>query len=128
MSLEVVDAAPEALLGLVASRLPLGFRFVTMTCLDVPDGFQILYHFDRDFQLETIRVALKEGEAAPSISPVFEAAALVENEIQDLFGVRFTGLTLDYEGRLLLSQGAPKAPMRKDRADAPPEGKKGEEK
>jgi Ni,Fe-hydrogenase III component G len=28
----------------------------------------------------------------PSISPVYFAAFLVENEIQDLFGIRFQGL------------------------------------
>jgi ech hydrogenase subunit D len=35
---------------------------------------------------------------------VYFAAFLVENEIQDLFGIHFKGLVLDYERTLYLDQ------------------------
>ena len=114
----VHEVSPENLLSEVAARLPLGYRFVTMTCTDLGPAHDLLYHFDRDFQLETLRMNLPKGKTPPSISVIYSAALLVENEIQDLFGIRFSGLVLDYEGRLLLSEGAPLAPQNKKPADS----------
>ena len=39
------------------------------------------------------------------------AALLVENEIQDLFGIAVTGLVLDYHQHLLLTKEAPVKPF-----------------
>jgi Ni,Fe-hydrogenase III component G len=91
--------------------LPLGFRFVTMTCTDCGEYFDILYHFDKNYELSNLRLQLKKGDTLPSISPIIFAALLVENEIKDLFGVKVTGLVLDYESRLLLTDCAPEKPL-----------------
>ena len=47
----------------------------------------------------------------PSISGFCFAALLVENEIQDLFGIAVTGLVLDYHQHLLLTKEAPAKPF-----------------
>ena len=49
----------------------------------------------------------------PSISNLFFAAVLVENEIQDLFGIVIKDLAIDFKGRFILSDGAPVAPLNK---------------
>lgn len=90
-----------------------GYRFVTMTCSDLGDAHDILYHFDKQYALKHLRLRLPRGTALPSISNLFFAAVLVENEIKDLFGVAFTGLAIDYKGRFILSDGAPVAPLNK---------------
>jgi ech hydrogenase subunit D len=116
MSLELDNCAPvtaDHLLEQVAARKPMGYRFVTITCVDVGGAFELIYHFDKDYTLRNLRLRIEEGQGVPSISSIYFAAALVENEIKDLFGLSFTGLALDYEGRFLLSEGAPTAPMRK---------------
>jgi ech hydrogenase subunit D len=95
----------------VASKLPLGFRFVTMTCTDCIEYFDILYHFDKNYELSNLRLQLKKGDSLPSISPIIFAALIVENEIKDLFGVNVTGLILDYDNRLLLTSCAPERPL-----------------
>jgi ech hydrogenase subunit D len=119
MPLTVHEVSPENILSEVAARLPMGYRFVTMTCTDLGTAHDLLYHFDRDFHLETLRMTLPRGQKPPSISVIYSAALLVENEIQDLFGIRFSGLVLDYQGRLLLSEGAPAAPQNKTISAAP---------
>jgi ech hydrogenase subunit D len=116
MSMEIENCVPvtsDRLLEQVAARKPMGYRFVTMSCVDVGGAFDILYHFDKDYALSNLRMRIEDGQSVPSISSIYFAAALVENEIKDLFGLSFTGLALDYEGRFMLSEGAPTAPMRK---------------
>jgi len=89
-----------------------GYRFVTATCINLPDGsFDVLYHFDRDIGLKQYRLHVTAGEEIPSISHIFFCALLVENEIKELFGVNITDIVIDYGGHLLLSDGAPSTPM-----------------
>ena len=119
----VTEITKEHLLTEVAARLPLGYRFVTMTCNDLGDAHELTYHFDKDMVLDNLRLRLPKGEDAPSISTVYAAAALVENEIQDFFNLTFRGLVLNYDGRFLLSADAPAAPLG-GKKPAPPKHKK----
>ncbi len=95
----------------IASLFPRGYRFVTMTVVDCGDGFDVFYHFDQDYQLETYRLKLPYGVTLPSISHACFAALIVENEIQDLFGITVTGMEIDYHSHLLLADDAPVAPF-----------------
>jgi len=97
-----------------AARIAEGFRFVTMTCTDLGDAFDILYHLEKDHALHNLRLRLGRTEDLQSVSDICFAAVLIENEIQDLFGIKVRGLALDFEGKLLLSEGAPVAPQRRD--------------
>jgi ech hydrogenase subunit D len=91
-----------------------GYRLVTLTCSDLGDAHDVLYHFDKDYELQHLRVRIPRGETLPSITGLFFAAVLVENEIQDLFGLTVTGMVVDFKGRFLLSEGAPVAPLNKN--------------
>jgi NADH:ubiquinone oxidoreductase subunit C len=108
-----IDITTVSLLNEVASRMPQGFRFVTVTCLDGGDHHEIYYHFDKDYQLCNLRLQLPKGQPLPSISRIYFAAVLVENELQDLFGIKVADMVIDYGGRLLLTEDAPKAPLNK---------------
>jgi len=89
-----------------------GYRFITASCVDLgDDGFDLIYHFDRHTELKQFRVTVGPGEEVPSISKIFFCAFLVENEMQELFGVTITNIAIDYGGTLLLSEGAPSTPM-----------------
>jgi ech hydrogenase subunit D len=80
-----------------------GYRLVTLTGDTLPEEtFQIIYTFDRNYELVHLVLSIPAGQIVPSISPVYWAAFLVENELQDLFGLRFQGLALDYERTLFL--------------------------
>jgi ech hydrogenase subunit D len=101
---ELLPVGMDNLLGETAAVKMAGYRFVTLTCTALDENhFDILYHFDRALELKHLRLTLAAGTAVPSISPIYFAAFLVENEIQDLFGIRFTGLAIDY-GRTLYGE------------------------
>lgn len=97
-----------------------GARFVTMTGIDHKDDFEIVYTFDTgNLQLNHIRLLIKKGEQVPSISSIFPPAFLIENELQDCFGIKFGGLPVDAGGHLVLEQHATKEPLVKP--ESPPE-------
>ncbi len=114
----------EALLAEVARLKAEGWRLVTVTASELDaERLDLLYHFDRGLRLQHLRVAVAKRGDAPSISPVFFSAALVENEIQDLFGLRFAGLLLDFGGGLYREPESPAAPFCRrggQRPEAPP--------
>lgn len=95
-----------------------GFRLATATCVDRGDHLDVLYHFDRDLDLQTIRVSVPEGGSVPSLTPIYLCAFLVENEMFELFGLKVEGMAVDFGGGLLLSVDAPRMPMRKTAAPA----------
>jgi len=116
-----IDITTDTLLSEAALRVGIGqnARFVTLTCLDLGDRHEIYYHFDRDYQLTNLRLLLPKGQELPSITSVCPAAVIVENELQDLFGIKVMGLSLDYDGRLLLAETAPAAPLNKSTEGTP---------
>ncbi len=88
-----------------------GYRLVTESCVDLGDKFDILYHFDKDYKLENLRLTIDKGVRVKSISSVYFSAIFSENEMQDMFGVKFDGLAVDYGGKLLLGEDSPLSPM-----------------
>lgn len=113
MLTDVTEIAPDQVAHTAWQARQDGYRFVTMTCSDIGDAHDVIYHFDRHYALKHFRIRLPRGTSLPSISSVFFAATLVENEIKDLFGIDVTGLAIDYQGRFMLSEGAPSAPLNK---------------
>jgi NADH:ubiquinone oxidoreductase subunit C len=100
---DVICVSLEALVGEVAKIKVQGYRFVTLSVVERDeDTLDIFYHFDKSLTLRNCKLSVFRGVPVPSITPVYFAAFLVENEIQDLFGIRFDGLVVDYERTLYL--------------------------
>lgn len=103
---------PDQVVGACARMKAEGYRFVTMTCTAIDkNSFEILYHFDKNLDLSTLRLTTTKDSPVHSITAVYFAAFLVENEIQDLFGLRFPGLALDYNRTLFLDEEIRDAPF-----------------
>ena len=78
-----------------------GYRFLTITVDELDsDTLEIIYHFDKDLCLRNLRLITPKDEKIPSISPIYAAAFLAENEAEDLFKVHFEGLKIDYKSTL----------------------------
>ena len=101
----------ETLIGKVSNLQLSGYRFVTMTAVDCNDYFDVYYHFDKEYELYTLRLKVEKPGSVPSISKACFPALIVENEIQDLFGITFTDLLIDYEKHFLLASDAPEKPF-----------------
>lgn len=105
LKLDATVLAVEDLLPQVRELWHSNWRFVTQTVVDLGDaGFDIIYHFDRDLDLKNYRITVERGTPVPSISEIYFAAMLVENENRDLFGVSYEGLVLDFNRTLYLEQ------------------------
>jgi ech hydrogenase subunit D len=76
-----------------------GYRLGQLCAAKVGEQFHLLYSFDKDCTLTNLKLAVKEGEAIPSITGVYWPAFIYENEIQDLFGFEFKHLKLNYKGK-----------------------------
>jgi Ni,Fe-hydrogenase III component G len=88
-----------------------GYRYATMICLKKDDGHELIYIFDKDYKLKNLRYFVKPGEKPKSVSGIYLCALLIENEYQDLFGLTFDGLAIDYKGHLYLTPNSPKTPL-----------------
>lgn len=111
----VEEVLLDELLDRVAAAMESQLRFVTMTCLDSGPNVELYYHFASGSHLRHLHLVVPKRTEVPSISGIYFAAFLVENEIKELFGLSITGIALDYRGRLLLTEGGPERPMLKER-------------
>jgi len=95
-----------------ARRAADGWRLVTVTCVPLPDtNLDLIYHFDKNLTMEQVRLTVPRGTTLPSLTPDHPGAYMVENEMQDQFGLRFTGLAPDFGGHMLLEPEARLSPL-----------------
>ncbi len=103
--MQAISVLPENIVKEVASKKAEGWRFVTMSCVELDEqSCDLLYHFDKDLEMVHLRLTVAKDAPVPSISGVFFAAFLIENETQDHFGLKFEGLVLDYDRTLYLEE------------------------
>ena len=76
-----------------------GYRFgqACATKMD-DDTFEIVYSFDKAYQLVNLRLVISQGEEVESITGTYWPAFIYENEMHDLFGIKFNHMELDYQG------------------------------
>jgi len=116
----VISVAPEALLDEAAKIKFQGYKLVTVSCVELDAStIDILYHFDQEFQLKHFRVSAPREMVIPSISHIFPASFLVENEIQDLFNITFSNLSIDFKRTLFLENGIKSGPLCRYTLDSP---------
>lgn len=90
---------------------------VDITAVDYPERakrFDVVYHFLSMYQNHRVRVrvATREEDVVPSITPVHPSANWFEREVFDMFGILFSGHP-DLR-RLLTDYGFRGHPLRKD--------------
>lgn len=76
-----------------------GCRLVAITCTN-KDGMELSYSFDKDRELLNLRILTDTETELPSISIIYPYSFLYENEIKELFGVKITGITPDFNDEL----------------------------
>ena len=115
---QTIVVGRDALLTLVDLLTREGFDLlVDITAVDWPERearFDVVYHWLNLTSQERLRVkvAVADGEAAPSLTGRFKTADWFEREVFDMFGIRFEGHP--NLQRLLLWQDFQGHPLRKD--------------
>jgi ech hydrogenase subunit D len=75
-----------------------GYRLGQACALTNKGELQIIYSLDKDHVLLNLRLNVPADLEVPSITGIFWAAFIYENEMHDLFGFKFKNLALDYGG------------------------------
>ncbi|XPV76503.1 MAG: NADH-quinone oxidoreductase subunit C [Desulfovibrio sp.] len=89
-----------------------GLRMITVTCIELDEeSLELIYHWDDDLDEINLRLTVKKTDVVPSLTPANFGAFLIENEIQDQFGLKFDGLALDFGGKLYLTGEVKKTPF-----------------
>jgi NADH-quinone oxidoreductase subunit C len=109
-----VAASPEQMPKVAQAMLNTGCFMESLTAVDLPESFTLVYHFANFDELcrTVVHAALPKGAEAPTISHVYPGADWYEREVYDLFGIRFAGHP--NLRRLLLPEEADFHPLLKD--------------
>lgn len=106
------DTTLATIVAETKARKEAGKRLCAMTALQVDEtSCEIIYTFDKDLELEHLRLTVQNGETVPSVSPVFLCAFLYENEMIDQFGLSFSDLAIDFGGTLYLEENVRRTPF-----------------
>lgn len=96
-TLETVDI--KTLYRIMLEHLRSGYRLVQICATSVDGGAELIYSVALDYKLENYKVFVEEDEEINSISDIFPSAALFENEIAELFGVKIDSINMDFHGK-----------------------------
>lgn len=109
---KVIDVTLDTIVGEVMNMKNDGQRLVTFsTYQEGENKLGILYHFDKDYENTHLRLTAEMDKPIPSVSGVYFAALLVENEIRDQWDVKFDGLVLDFNRTLYLDPEVTQVPL-----------------
>lgn len=104
----IIPVAASELISKVSKLKEDGYRMGQACCTKVSAGFEILYSFDKNHELLNLKLTIPEEEEIMSITGVYWSAFIYENEMQDLFGVKFQSMALNYGGHFFkVSQPTP---------------------
>lgn len=96
---QFVETSPDELIKKVEELFQQGYRMVQVHCTKL-EKYEVNYSFDKDYKLITLRLMVTEETEIPSITGIYWAAFLYENEIRELFGVNIVGMNVDFKGHL----------------------------
>ncbi|MGA2026012.1 MAG: NADH-quinone oxidoreductase subunit C [Syntrophobacteraceae bacterium] len=104
--------------------LDAGAKFVTAVCNDLDAQMEVTYFFssDRGTEMTGLRCTVAKDEEVPSLSGETLSVVLIENELQELFGLKVKGIAIDYGGHMLLAHDSPATPMLKEKKADEPKG------
>jgi ech hydrogenase subunit D len=95
---EIFCIEQAALLESIHRVFDEGYRLVQVGCT-AGEMFKLDYTFDKEYKFLDFRLKVPVGDAVvPSISGIYACAFTYENEIHDLFGIRFDGMNINYNG------------------------------
>lgn len=108
-----VTIEPDELINKVQEMKAGGYRLVQICCTKVEAGLELLYSFDLEHRLQSLRLPITDDTEVQSISGIYWPAFIYENEMKDLFGVQIKHIALDYGGHFFkVTQETPWNPVK----------------
>ncbi len=91
-----------------------GARLISITGVDTGQWLELIYVFEDELEMVAFKTEVEHEGFFPSINHYYPGAWLAENEIQDMFGLRFEGLAVDFAGFMFLGHDSPTRPFIKE--------------
>lgn len=96
--MKLINIEPAELLKRVSEFHSSHYTLAQIGCTKT-DVLEINYSFDKDFNFVNLRITVPSIDIEiPSISSIYWAAFIYENEMSDLFGIKIKGKAIDYKG------------------------------
>ncbi len=95
---EFIPVEASRLITEVRDLKAAGYRFAQACATVMDNDFEIIYSFDKEHQLKNLRLVIAQDQEVESITGDYWPAFIYENEMHDLFGIKFKHIALDYEG------------------------------
>lgn len=96
------EAEASQVVAIASAYKERGWEFSQICATTLEDSVELLYAYcDPSYKaagLEGVRVNVPDGTSVPSITGVYPAAFVFENESHDLFGVSFEDISIDFGG------------------------------
>ena len=97
---EFVDIALDDLHRESAIMKTEGWRFIETHAVKTDDGVDLYYAFMKDGLTKNLKVTGVTDQPVPSITDLFLAAFVFENEARELFGVDMRDIAIDFAGAM----------------------------
>ena len=109
-----INIEPADVFNRVQDMKAEGYRLVQICCTTLKSGFEVLYSFDLDGELVSLRLDMPANTEIDSISKIYWPAFIYENEMKDLFGLKIRHIELDFGGHFFrVAEETPWAPKTK---------------
>lgn len=93
----ITKVTKEELYAIMQEKYHNGYRLAQICSVAFEGYNEVTYSVAKDYTMENYKIDLPVDEEIKSFSDIFPAANLYENEIKELWGVKVTGLALDYK-------------------------------
>ena len=109
---DITTIKASELLDLVSDLNTQGYRLAQACAANTKEGMEVWYSFDSgDHILKNYILPVPKDMTLQSITNIYWYAFIYENEMNDLFGIKFKNLALDYGGHFYrLSEETPWKP------------------
>lgn len=116
-----ITATMDTLISEAENMKQKGARFLTITAKDISEtDAEVIYHFEVEDHVENIHLIAKKDKPIKSITGVYVAAFIGENEAQDLFDLKFSDLAVDLGGKMLKNETSPSTLLKPAEGPQPP--------
>ncbi len=88
------------LLPVIMEKKNDSWRLVQICCAFADGHYEVTYSFATGYKISNYRLIVEKEESVPSISRVYKAATLYENEMRELFGLKVEFMKVDYHNKL----------------------------
>jgi ech hydrogenase subunit D len=105
--IEKVSIGPAVLVSYMKEAAEEGCRLVQIHANRLPGRYQLIYSLALEYRLIQLELVILEDSEIESISSIYPAAQLYEQEMEELFGVKIVGIAEDPHVKLYHVKGNP---------------------